>query len=193
MSDDDVFASAPGRRLPTPISRRSLIVAAQHSAPARRWRLRRIEDAGLETVEISAAETATIDGRSWDKPFVGGTTVDAVHRSVLLRFPAMAEMITAALRKGNTIVRADLTITYDGYELIPTGYVTVKWRERRGRRIRRPGMSRRGPCASPGSLIWRRVRPSMPTSMAGGFGRGTARLTPRPIDTLTYWSRKSCR
>jgi hypothetical protein len=122
MSSDPVSAGAPGRRRHlAPISRRGLIVAG--AAFGAGTSMTAAQDrAGLETVEISAAETATIDGRSWDKPLVGGTTVDAVHRSVLLRFPAMAETITAALRKGNAIVRADLAITYDGYELIPTGY-----------------------------------------------------------------------
>ena len=42
---------------------------------------------GEELFEVTDSETATIDGRAWDKPIVGGTTVDAVHRSVLLRFP----------------------------------------------------------------------------------------------------------
>jgi hypothetical protein len=129
MSDDDVFASAPGRKLP--ISRRGLIVTG--AAFGAGTSIAGAQDrAGLETVEISLAETATIDGRSWDKPFPGGTTVDAVHRSVLLRFPAMAETIAAALRKGGTIVRADLAIAYDGYELIPSGYAC---REGLGRKV----------------------------------------------------------
>src|SRR5882724_9187442 len=53
------------------------------------------QDRGSETVEIVDSETASIDGRIWDKPIAGGKTVDAVHRSVLLRFPAMAEPVAA--------------------------------------------------------------------------------------------------
>ena len=39
---------------------------------------------GEELLEVTDSETATIDGRDWDTPIVGGRTVDAVHRSVLL-------------------------------------------------------------------------------------------------------------
>ena len=68
---------------------------------------------------ISRRETATIDGRIWDKPMVGGKTVDAVHRSVLLRFPAMAEPIAEKLAKGYAIARAELVLAYEGYEVVP--------------------------------------------------------------------------
>jgi hypothetical protein len=79
------------------ISRRGLVIAgATLGAP---FRLA-AQDRGVETVEIADSETASIDGRIWDKPIVGGKTVDAVHRSVLLRFPAMAEPIAAKLTKG---------------------------------------------------------------------------------------------
>ena len=76
------------------ISRRGLILAgaAFGAAPST---LTAQDRADLKTIEIADAETATIDGRNWDKPFVGGRTVDAVHRSVLLRFPSMAESIAA--------------------------------------------------------------------------------------------------
>jgi hypothetical protein len=73
-------------------------------------------------VEIADNETATIDGRLWDKPFVGGGTVDAVHRSVLLRFPQLAGRIAAALDGGCAIARAELLVAYDGYELVPLDY-----------------------------------------------------------------------
>ena len=49
------------------------------------------EARGEELFEVTDVETATIDGRAWDKPVVGGMTVDAVHRSVLVRFPDAAD------------------------------------------------------------------------------------------------------
>src|SRR4029453_3034188 len=67
-------------------------------------------------------ETATIDGREWDTPIVGGRTVDAVHRSVLLRFPDAADAIAILLGKGRTLLQAGLSFQYAGYEILPTGY-----------------------------------------------------------------------
>ena len=68
--------------------RRSLIVTAASLAAPRAFAQR-----GQESFEITASETATIDGRQWDTPMPGGTTMDAVHRSVLLRFPGAADQI----------------------------------------------------------------------------------------------------
>src|ERR1700704_2888556 len=101
------------------IARRSLVIAAATFGTSSKLAA---QDRGVETVEITDSETATIDGRMWDKPVVGGKTVDAVHRSVLLRFPAMAEAIAAKLAKGYAIVRADLLFAYDGYEIVPPEY-----------------------------------------------------------------------
>lgn len=39
-----------------------------------------------------------------------------------LRFPAMAEPIAAKLATGYAIVRADLLLAYDGYEIVPPEY-----------------------------------------------------------------------
>ncbi len=76
-----------------------------------------------DPIEITDFETATIDGRRWDAPIVGGRTVDAVHRSVLLRFPAAAEAIAASLRDGERrLVKAELVLLYDGYEIVPPDY-----------------------------------------------------------------------
>ena len=77
---------------------------------------------GEELVEVTESETATIDGRDWDTPIVGGRTVDAVHRSVLLRFPDAADTIAILLRKGKIVLKAELSLQYDGYEIVPTGY-----------------------------------------------------------------------
>jgi hypothetical protein len=100
------------------ISRRGLVIAG--AAVGTSFKLV-AQDRG-DPVEIADSETASIDGRIWDKPVVGGKTVDAVHRSVLLRFPAMAEPIAAKLTKGYAIARADLVLAYDGYEVVPPAY-----------------------------------------------------------------------
>ena len=75
-----------------------------------------------ELFDLAAGETATIDGRRWDTPIVGGRTVDAVHRSVLLRFPGAADAIAGVLRRGKILVKAELVLAYDGYEIVPEGY-----------------------------------------------------------------------
>lgn len=73
-------------------------------------------------LEFGKFETATIDGRQWDKPMAGGRTFDAVHRSVLLRFPGAADAIAGVLRRGRSLVKAELSLTYEGYEIVPEGY-----------------------------------------------------------------------
>jgi hypothetical protein len=75
------------------------------------------------TLQIAAGETATIDGRQWDTPIVGGNTFDAVHRSVLLRFPTAADRIGDFLRVGRVLVHAELALDYGGYEIVPDGYL----------------------------------------------------------------------
>ncbi|MBL6617296.1 MAG: hypothetical protein ISP45_25010 [Reyranella sp.] len=80
------------------------------------------EARGEELFEVTDSETATIDGREWDTPIMGGNTVDAVHRSVLLRFPDAADTIAILLRKGNILLKAELSLQYDGYEIVPQGY-----------------------------------------------------------------------
>lgn len=77
-----------------------------------------------ELFEVTRSETATIDGRHWDTTFPGGTTVDAVHRSVLLRFPTAAQDIAHVLRQGRVLVQAELSLSYHGYELVPEGYLS---------------------------------------------------------------------
>ena len=80
------------------------------------------EARGEELFEVTDVETATIDGRSWDKPMVGGMTVDAVHRSVLVRFPDAADTIALLLRRGKVLLKAELNLQYSGYEIVPEGY-----------------------------------------------------------------------
>src|SRR5260221_7175553 len=78
---------------------------------------------GEELFDVTDVELATIDGREWNTPIMGGRTVDAVHRSVLMRFPGAADTIAIQLRKGRIMLKAELVVGYDGYELVPSGYI----------------------------------------------------------------------
>ncbi len=49
----------------------------------------------------------------------GAIACDAVHRSLLVRFPGAAERIAAVLGQGKTIVRAELVLPYIGHEIFP--------------------------------------------------------------------------
>jgi hypothetical protein len=104
----------------SPIERRRLLLggAALGALP-----VRAMAQGSGDVLEIKASETATIDGRTWDKPLVGGTTFDAVHRSVLLRFPTAGDEIAAFLRRGRVLVGAELVLHYAGYEIVPADYV----------------------------------------------------------------------
>jgi hypothetical protein len=101
------------------LSRRRLLAAgtslAATASPA-------FAQGGVEVFEVSDHQTATIDGRQWDKPIAGGKTFDAVHRSVLLRFPTAANDIANLLRQGRVLIKAELSLRYGGYEIVPDGY-----------------------------------------------------------------------
>ena len=101
------------------LDRRRLIVAGSALVAAPRVHA---QGRGPDVFEIAASETATIDGRHWNTPIVGGTTVDAVHRAVLLRFPTAADEIADLLRSGRVLVRAELALRYGAYEIVPDGY-----------------------------------------------------------------------
>jgi hypothetical protein len=79
------------------------------------------------------SQTAGMDGREWDKSFPGAMTMDAVHRTVLLRFPHTAEAIKAQLDAGFSIDKVEVVLKYDGTEILPSGYDSQmgqqKWRE----------------------------------------------------------------
>ena len=119
--------------------------------------------------EITASETATIDGRQWDTPIPGGMTIDAVHRSVLLRFPTAADEIADLLRSrpraGAGRAGAALTAAY---EIVPEGYTLPRRSGPQGcgPRIRRAGTSRPGRCAMPGRPT-RRHGPTFNASVNG--------------------------
>ena len=101
-----------------PIARRRLLLtgAALGAAP---HALAQGRDG--DVFEIPKHETATIDGRQWDVALPGGMTVDAAHRSVLLRFPTAAEDIADLLSRGRVLVRAELALAYAGYEIMGEG------------------------------------------------------------------------
>jgi len=101
------------------LDRRRLILSAGALVAAPRVRA---QARGQEAFEIAVSETATIDGRHWNTPIAGGTTIDAAHRSVLLRFPTAADEIADLLRSGRVLVRAELALGYGGYEIVPEGY-----------------------------------------------------------------------
>lgn len=63
-------------------------------------------------LSINQAQTAGIDGRAWNASFPGALTVDAVHRSILVRFPTAAEEIKSKLDSGLTILRTELVLDY---------------------------------------------------------------------------------
>ena len=113
----------------SPIERRRLLLggAALGALPARA----RAQATG-DVLEVKTAETATIDGRDWDKPQPGGDTVDAVHRSVLLRFPTAGDEIADFLRSGRVLVGAELVMRYAGYEILPARYI---WRDGLNRKV----------------------------------------------------------
>ncbi|HTR83675.1 MAG TPA: hypothetical protein VMI56_04295, partial [Reyranella sp.] len=104
--------------MPFPVDRRRVLLGGAALSAVSTSAFAQREDA----FEIAAAETATIDGREWDKTIVGGTTVDAVHRSVLLRFPKAADEIVRLLRAGRVLVRAELVLSFKSYEIVPEGY-----------------------------------------------------------------------
>ena len=59
----------------------------------------------------------------WNDPAKpGAIACDAVHRSLLVRFPGAAERIAAALGAGKTVVRAELVLEYKGSEVYAPGY-----------------------------------------------------------------------
>ena len=53
----------------------------------------------------------------------GAMTVDAVHRTVLLRFPSTAEKIKGQLDAGLIVERVEVVLDFDGTEIVPEGYV----------------------------------------------------------------------
>jgi hypothetical protein len=87
-----------------------------------------------ETKNFGAGPVADWDHP--DKP--GALACDAVHRSLLVRFPGAADRIAAALKQGKRVVRAELVLPYLGNEIFPPAayknpaglsFLGQKWRE----------------------------------------------------------------
>jgi hypothetical protein len=59
----------------------------------------------------------------WDDPAKpGAIACDAVHRSLLVRFPGAAEQIATAIGQGKAIVRVEIVVPSKGSELFPPQY-----------------------------------------------------------------------
>jgi len=75
-------------------------------------------------LQIGPGETAGISGfrKAWDTPQPGALVFDAIHRSLLVRFPGVAEKLAAELAKGFTIEKAELLLPFKETEVWDTGY-----------------------------------------------------------------------
>ena len=115
-----------------------LLVPVVASLLSLSWLVRHVDakDGVPFVATFRQAQTAGIDGREWDQSFPSATTVDAVHRAVLIRFPFTAERIKVALDLGLTIERVEIVLEFDGTEIVPNGYLSrphlgkEKWEER---------------------------------------------------------------
>ena len=101
---------------PSMLRRHLVLAAGTLASPAFAQR-------GQDSFEITSSETATLDGRWWDQAGPGGMTIDAVHRSVLLRFPTAAGEIAELLRTGRGLAKAELVLSFAGTEIVPKDYV----------------------------------------------------------------------
>jgi len=59
---------------------------------------------------------------AWSNETPGALAFDAVHRSMLVRFPDAADKILAELKKGQVVSKAELVLTYVDNEFWPLGY-----------------------------------------------------------------------
>lgn len=68
---------------------------------------------------VPRAETAGISGfrAAWDQPSPNALVFDAVHRSLLIRFPRAAEKLAEALAEGFAIEKAELVLPFKDTEL----------------------------------------------------------------------------
>ena len=58
----------------------------------------------------------------WTKDAPGAAAFDAVHRSLLVRFPGAAEAIAAEMGKGRAIAKVELVLPFVDTEFYPLGY-----------------------------------------------------------------------
>ena len=95
-----------------------------------------VSKADADAVVINELETAGISGfaESWNEADPGARVADAVHRSLLIRFPGSARAIARGLAEGAEIERAEVVFSYGGYEINPPKYMTrqthrEKWKK----------------------------------------------------------------
>ena len=71
------------------------------------------------TLTFDQPQTAGISGfrAKWDTPLPGALVFDAVHRSLLVRFPGAAEAIAAQVGKGYAVQKVELVLPFDDTEL----------------------------------------------------------------------------
>ena len=78
---------------------------------------------GATRVASPGGQFGTSPVAVWDDPAKpGAIACDAVHRSLLVRFPGAAEQIAAAIGQGKAIVRAEIVLPSKGTELFPPQY-----------------------------------------------------------------------
>lgn len=116
----------PGAVAPAPAGAETLVIDGAECAGISGFRAdwnRPIPLAADGATKVRKDETANFGGglvADWRDPVKPGVIAcDAVHRSLLVRFPGAAERIAAALGQGKTIVRAELILPYQGTEIFP--------------------------------------------------------------------------
>ena len=61
-------------------------------------------------------------GMEGGDPAPGALVFDAVHRSMLVRFPDVAEKVAAELDRGMEVAKVELVLPFKGYEFFPENY-----------------------------------------------------------------------
>jgi len=85
------------------------------------------QEPGRVTLTFDKVETACISGfrEKWDMPLPGEMVFDAVHRSLLVRFPGAAEKIAAQAAKGYKVDQVELLLPFEDTEFDPP--YKVRW------------------------------------------------------------------
>ncbi len=118
--------AVPGLALPTPAGMERLTIESAECSGISGFRAdwdRPIPLAADGAMKTRMDETAGFGGgpvADWNDPTApGAIACDAVHRSLLVRFPGAVEQIAQALGAGKTIVQAELLLPYRGSEVFP--------------------------------------------------------------------------
>jgi hypothetical protein len=116
----------PGAAAAAPAGAETLVIDGAECAGISGFRAdwnRPIPLAADGATQMRKDETAGFGGglvADWRDPVKpGALACDAVHRSLLVRFPGAAEQIAAALGKGKAIARVELLLPYRGTEIFP--------------------------------------------------------------------------